>query len=126
LEEGLMYYFYYESTEGMKYFEKAQIVTGLKMKVIGKLGLRTKFQTHKVALLTLEAESKLDDENLEELKIEDENGENIEEIKPLVVELEEDSILLKTPKLFEEENETIEKKETNLKTIDQCIIMAFW
>lgn len=96
--------YYFQEIEAQQCFEQARKETGLSMELSASLGVRTKFQTSQVSQLVLFAESLGKDE---------EKGE-----APKEVELEEDSILLSKPKLEKD-------SESNLRIIDQIIILAF-
>jgi hypothetical protein len=112
IEKGLMNYFYHGNIQATKDFESAKLKTNLKLELTGKLGVRTKFQKHKVAQLSLIATSKEEEE-------EEEKVEELQENKSEVL-LDEDSILLENPKLEDTED------EKKLRIVDQCIILALW
>ncbi|CAG8504336.1 3542_t:CDS:1 [Ambispora gerdemannii] len=125
MEYGLFHHYYGQDTLAVNHFVKAQKSSGLKWKVTGELGRRTRFQTFDVSQLLIIASSA------------NKPGETVTSSSnkaPENVLLNDDTLLeniqfSKDDDVNEkgEENEADSEKDpqNNLKIIDQCILLAF-
>ncbi|CAG8677117.1 721_t:CDS:1 [Ambispora leptoticha] len=126
-EYGLVYHYYGQDALAVNHFVKAQEASGLKWKVTGALGRRTKFQTFDVSQLLIVASSA------------NRSGETVTSSSnkaPENVLLNDDTLLENIQFNKDEASEKREENEadseenekdlqTNLKIIDQCILLAF-
>ncbi|CAG8579821.1 473_t:CDS:1 [Paraglomus brasilianum] len=122
LEYGLLHHYYQKDTLAIARFLKAQEYSGLKWKLTGALGKRTKFQTFDVSQLLLVANS-IDVEN---------RGQQVDSksAMPNDVSLNDDTLLenielTKTNDNQRDETEIDLENQGSLKTIDQCLLLAF-
>ncbi|CAG8533607.1 1542_t:CDS:1 [Paraglomus occultum] len=123
LEYGLLHHYYQKDTLAIARFLKAQEYSGLKWKLTGALGRRTKFQTFDVSQLLLVANS-----------IEVENsGQQVDSTfaMPDNVSLNDDTLLesielTRTADDNQRDETDIDlENQGSLKVIDQCILLAF-
>jgi tetratricopeptide (TPR) repeat protein len=120
LEHGLMCHMFGQSKSARESFQNAKKATKLFTKLTGTLGVRTKFQTEKIAQLVLIAKSR---------KMKEVSTESIDEKLPEEVPLEEDNELLPRMELdacdSDSEDELNENEMDNsLRIIDQSILLC--
>jgi len=135
IEFGIVYHFYGKDQQAYDLFKKGQEKSNFKWEVTGALGKRTKFQQENIPQLVIMAES---DATKDEVEIDDnvsevssasgfvvkdkelENNEQKKATKPETLELNDDVLLENIA--FEK---TDNKEKDNLRTIDQCLLLAF-
>jgi len=140
IELGIIYHFYGKDQDAYNLFKKAQEKSNFKWEVTGALGKRTKFQQENIPQLVIMAESDATkdeveiDDNVSEMSsatsfvVKDKEPENDEKkaTKPETLDLN-DEVLLENIAFEknENENEKSDPKKDNLRTIDQCLLLAF-
>ncbi|CAG8717496.1 11891_t:CDS:1 [Acaulospora morrowiae] len=125
LEYGFAYHYYNQDSSAIDHFVKAQKTSGLKWKLTGELGKRTKFQSFDVSQLLIVAKS-AESEDPDEIK-----GESEKKEVPKALPLDDDVLLEKIEfsKSSDESSsahqELDPRNQGNLKVIDQCLLLAF-
>lgn len=114
VEYGSVILHYYGYAVSEEYFEKARNTLQLKLNFTGKMGVRTKYQSFKVAQLTIEVEKG----NLSSIKDEEDEESKDTPINNIALESIQDNILYERPKLDEEQ------EEDNLSVFDHIAILG--
>ncbi|KAG9291160.1 hypothetical protein G9A89_013032 [Geosiphon pyriformis] len=130
IECGFIYHYYNQDALALDHFVKAQRASGLKWKITGALGRRTRFQTFDVSQLLLVASSHSNNN----IQPEESRPNKLPDNLPL----DDDTLLEKIKfRKYSQINETMENEyeadeietnpenQSNLKIIDQCILLAF-
>jgi len=139
IEYGIIYHFYGKDQQAYELFKKGQEKSNFKWEVTGALGKRTKFQQENIPQLVIMAES---DNTKDEVEINDNVSEmssatsfvvkdkeaEVEKkaTKPETLDLNDD-VLLESIAFAKTDNnaEVDPSKQENLRTIDQCLLLAF-
>jgi len=140
IEFGIVYHFYGKDQQAYELFKKAQEKSNFKWEVTGALGKRTKFQQENIPQLVIMAESDATkdeveiDDNVSEMssatsfivKDKETEHENKKTTKPETLDLN-DEVLLENISFekTENDNEKSDPKKDNIRTIDQCLLLAF-
>ncbi|KAI9295879.1 TPR-like protein, partial [Neoconidiobolus thromboides FSU 785] len=126
VELGLYHHHFYNEKNAVEQYTKAQECTGLKWKLTGALGKRTKFQQNDITQLVLWAKSRPDEND--EHEVDTKSNHDSSQIVPETLDLNDDTLLEKV-KFSEvaskgDEDEVDVTNQTTLKIIDQCILLA--